>query len=388
MNETNKFFEVKGRYATAKVFSFNKEKNAINQINNICNNAAYKNSKIRIMPDYHKGKGSVIGFTSTLEDRIIPNAVGVDINCGMYTVELGNSNIDFKKLDNFIRHNIPHGFKKNKRISNKIDKELKENIKRISEKMNLDYKKQLKGVGSLGGGNHFIEINISRDNKKYLVIHTGSRNFGLQVCNYHQNKAINYCKHRLKDLNDEKMNEYNLNRNQSFLEGELAENYYVDMKVAQKYANENRRLIAERILRFLRIDIDNLKSFQTRHNYIDFKDKIIRKGAISAHKGEMVLIPLNMRDGSILAKGKGNEDWNFSAPHGAGRIMSRRQAKREISMSDYKNSMKAVYSTSISKKTLDEAPFAYKQAQEIIDSIEDTVEIIEVLSPLYNFKSS
>ena len=388
MSDTSNFFEVKGRYATAKVFSFEKEKNAVNQINNICNNAAYKNSKIRIMPDYHKGKGSVIGFTSTLEDRIIPNAVGVDINCGMYTVELGNIDIDFKKLDNFIRHNIPHGFKKNKRISNKIDEELKENIKRISEKMNLDSRKQLRGVGSLGGGNHFIEINVSEDNKKYLVIHTGSRNFGLQVCNYHQNEAVNYCKHKVKSLNDEIMHEYNLNKNQSFLEDELAENYYLDMKAAQKYANENRRIIAERILKFLGLDIDKLKSFQTRHNYIDFEDKIIRKGAISAHKGEMVLIPLNMRDGSILAKGKGNEDWNYSAPHGAGRIMSRTQAKKEISMNDYRNSMKDVFSTSVNKKTLDEAPFAYKSSQEILNSLDETVEIIEILQPLYNFKSS
>lgn len=388
MSDTSNFFEVKGRYATAKVFSCEKEKNAVNQINNICNNAAYKNSKIRIMPDYHKGKGSVIGFTSTLEDRIIPNAVGVDINCGMYTVELGNIDIDFKKLDNFIRHNIPHGFKKNKRISNKIDEELKENIKRISEKMNLDSRKQLRGLGSLGGGNHFIEINVSKDNKKYLVIHTGSRNFGLQVCNYHQNKAVNYCKHKVKSLNDEIMHEYNLNKNQSFLEGELAENYYLDMKAAQKYANENRRIIAERTLEFFGLDIDSMKSFQTRHNYIDFEDKIIRKGAISAHKGEMVLIPLNMRDGSILALGKGNEDWNFSAPHGAGRIMSRTQAKKEISMNDYRNSMKDVFSTSVNKKTLDEAPFAYKSSQEILNSLDETIEIIEILKPLYNFKAS
>jgi len=388
MSKINNFFEVKGRYATAKVFSFEKEKNAVNQITNICNNAAYKKSKIRIMPDYHKGKGSVIGFTSTLEDRIIPNAVGVDINCGMYTVELGNFNIDFNKLDNFIRHNIPHGFKKNKKISNKIDQELKENIKTISQKMNLDYRKQLRGVGSLGGGNHFIEINESKNNEKYLVIHTGSRNFGLQVCNYHQNKAINYCKNKLKEINDEKINEYNLNKNQSFLEGELAKNYYTDMKVAQKYANENRRLIAERILEFFGLNIKDLRSFQTRHNYIDFKDKIIRKGAISAHKGEMVLIPLNMRDGSILARGKGNEDWNFSAPHGAGRIMSRTQAKKEISLENYKNSMKNVFSTSVSKKTLDEAPFAYKNSKEILNSISETVEIIEVLKPVYNFKAS
>lgn len=388
MVDKNIFFEVKGKYNTAKVFSFNKEKSAINQIINICNNAAYKNSKIRIMPDYHKGKGSVIGFTSTLEDRIIPNAVGVDINCGMYTIKLGDIDINLKKLDNFIRHNIPHGFKKNKKISNKIDEELKENIKIISEKMNLNYRKQLRGIGSLGGGNHFIEINVSKDNKKYLVIHTGSRNFGLQVCNYHQNKAINYCKNRFKDLNDKKMSEYNLNKNQSFLEGKLAENYYIDMKAAQKYADLNRLIIAERIIEFLGLNINNLKSFQTRHNYIDFEDRIIRKGAISAHKDEQVLIPLNMRDGSIIAKGKGNEDWNFSAPHGAGRIMSRTQAKKELSMNDYKKSMKDVYSTSISKKTLDEAPFAYKSSQEILDSIGDTVDLIEVLRPIYNFKAS
>ena len=388
MNDKRNFFKVKGKYNTAKVFSNKKEKNAIKQIENICNNAAYKNSKIRIMPDYHKGKGSVIGFTSTLENRIIPNAVGVDINCGMYTVELGDIDIDLKKLDNYIRHNIPHGFKKNKQISNKINNKLKKDVKKIAKKMNLDYKKQLRGIASLGGGNHFIEINISKSNKKYLVIHSGSRNFGLQVCNYHQKKAENYCKNKAKDYNIEKRLEYKLNKSQSFLEEDLAEKYFKDMKVAQNYSDVNRLLIAERIINFLGLNMKNLKSFQTRHNYIDFEDRIIRKGAISAHEKEKVLIPLNMRDGSILATGKGNEDWNFSAPHGAGRIMSRRQAKREISMKDYKNSMKDVYSTSISKKTLDEAPFAYKKSDEILNSIGETVEIIEVLRPIYNFKAS
>ena len=382
------YFTVKGKYSTAKVFSTKKEKSAVKQITNICNNAAYKNSKIRIMPDYHKGKGSVIGFTANFQDRIIPNAVGVDINCGMYTTKLGDIDIDYKKLDNFIRHNIPHGFKKNKRISKKIDGELKRSVKKVSQKMNLNYKKQLKGIGSLGGGNHFIEVTTSQDGSKYLVVHTGSRNFGLQVCNFHQKKAINYCKNKVKDLKGEKMTEYDLNKSQSFLEGRLAQDYFSDMKIAQRYADENRRLITERILNFLDLNIKDMKTFQTRHNYIDFSDKIIRKGAISACKEEKVLIPLNMRDGSILAVGKGNEDWNYSAPHGAGRVMSRRQAKKQLSMKDYRKSMQDIYTTSVKKKTLDEAPFAYKSPEVIVNDIKNSVEVKEVLKPIYNFKSS
>ncbi len=260
-------------------------------------------------------------------------------------------------------------------------------IRKVSAKMGLDVENQLTGIGSLGGGNHFIEINRSKSGDKYLVVHSGSRNFGLQVCNFHQQKAYQYCQSRYNQIEDiELQTEYNLNKSSSFLEGELAEEYYNDMKTAQKYADLNRKIITERILDFLGIKAE--EEFQTRHNYINFEDKVIRKGAVSAHKGEKILIPLNMRDGSILAEGLGNEDWNYSAPHGAGRVLSRTQAKKEISLDDYRKSMRDIFSTSISKKTLDESPFAYKSAEEIIFAVSDTMKTIEVLKPVYNFKSS
>ncbi|MGM0603760.1 MAG: RtcB family protein [Bacillota bacterium] len=386
MNREN-YFIIEGKYNKAKVFSQNRDEKAAGQIEDICSNAAYRNSKIRIMPDYHPGLGSVIGFTATLENRIIPNTVGVDINCGMYTARLGKVDIDFRKLDNFIRSSIPHGFKHNKSISPKVEPEIEAEIRKVSAKMELDAEDQLKGIGSLGGGNHFIEINQAKSGDRYLVVHSGSRNFGLQVCNYHQQKAYQYCQSRYNQIEDvELQEEYDLNKSNSFLEGEMAEEYYRDMKTAQKYADLNRKIINDRILDYLGITAE--EEFQTRHNYINFDDGIIRKGAVSAHKGEKILIPLNMRDGSILAEGLGNEDWNYSAPHGAGRVLSRTQAKKQIDFREYKKSMRDIFTTSVSKKTLDESPFAYKPAEEIIYSVSDTIKILEVLKTVYNFKSS
>ena len=386
MKTAGNHFWVKGKYNQAKIFSQNKDQNAVNQIAEICSNAAYKNSKIRIMPDYHPGLGSVIGFTATLENRIIPNTVGVDINCGMHTSKLGDIEINFRLLDNFIRSSIPHGFKHNKMISADLSEQLIKKVTAVSEKLGLDADEQLKGIGSLGGGNHFIEINKSNDGDKYLVIHSGSRNFGLQVCRYHQQRAYQYCSNKYKKIKDLKLKEeYNLNKSNSFLEGEMAAAYYQDMKVAQIYADRNREIIAQKILDFL--DLKKAESFQTRHNYINFKDQIIRKGAVSAHQGEKILIPLNMRDGSILAEGLGNEDWNYSAPHGAGRLMSRTQAKNELSLREFKKQMRNVYSSSVKKSTIDESPAAYKSPTEILLSVKDSIKIIEILKPLYNFKS-
>lgn len=387
MDKAANYFTVEGKYNQAKVFSLTRDQTAVDQIQKICSNAAYKNSKIRIMPDYHPGLGSVIGFTATLADRIIPNTVGVDINCGMHTSKLGNIDINFKLLDKFIRSSIPHGFKHNKNISQKIPAELEKEIETISAKLDLDAENQLKGVGSLGGGNHFIEINEDQEGNKYLVIHSGSRNFGLQICNYHQQRAYKYCSNKYKEVNEPELKEeYNLNKSDSFLEGKAAAEYYQDMKIAQKYADLNRKIIAERILNFL--DLKPQFSFQTRHNYINFEDNIIRKGAVSAHKDEKLLIPLNMRDGSILARGLGNPDWNYSAPHGAGRVLSRTQARKELSLQEFRKTMRDVYSTSVKKSTIDESPFAYKSAEEILIPIKESIQVIEVLKPLYNFKSS
>jgi RNA-splicing ligase RtcB len=386
MKAAENSFIVKGKYNQAKVFSQNRDQTAVSQIAEICSNAAYKNSKIRIMPDYHPGLGSVIGFTATLENRIIPNTVGVDINCGMHTSKLGDIEINFRLLDNFIRSSIPHGFKHNKMISADLSEQLIKKVTAVSEKLGLDADEQLKGIGSLGGGNHFIEISKSNDGDKYLVIHSGSRNFGLQVCRYHQQRAYQYCSNKYKKIKDLKLKEeYNLNKSNSFLEGEMAAAYYQDMKVAQIYADRNREIIAQKILDFL--DLKKAESFQTRHNYINFKDQIIRKGAVSAHQGEKILIPLNMRDGSILAEGLGNEDWNYSAPHGAGRLMSRTQAKNELSLREFKKQMRNVYSSSVKKSTIDESPAAYKSPTEILLSVKDSIKIIEILKPLYNFKS-
>jgi len=383
----NNYFLVEGKYNTARVFSQKRDETAVEQIAAICSNAAYKNSQIRIMPDYHPGLGSVIGFTATLENRIIPNTVGVDINCGMHCSRLGKVEINFRLLDQFIRSSIPHGFKHNQKISPRIPSDLKEEIVRVSKKLGLDADNQLKGIGSLGGGNHFIEINQAENGDKYLVIHSGSRNFGLQICNYHQKQAYQYCCQQYKMAADLELKaEYDLNKSNSFLEGKLTAEYYQDMKVAQKYADLNRKIMAERILEFL--ELEALASFQTRHNYINFEDHIIRKGAVSAHQDEKILIPLNMRDGSILARGLGNPDWNYSAPHGAGRLLSRTQAKKEISLKEFKKSMRDVYSSSVKKSTIDEAPSAYKSAEEILLAVKESIEVIEVLKPLYNFKAS
>lgn len=379
MTAQNNYFLVEGKYNTARVFSQKRDETAVEQIAAICSNAAYKNSQIRIMPDYHPGLGSVIGFTATLENRIIPNTVGVDINCGMHCSRLGKVEINFRQLDQFIRSSIPHGFKHNQNISPRIPADLKEEIVRASKKLGLDADNQLKGIGSLGGGNHFIEINQAENGDRYLVIHSGSRNFGLQICNYHQKQAYQYCQQQYEKAADLELKaEYDLNKSNSFLEGKLAAEYYQDMKIAQKYADINRKIMAERILEFLKLKAT--ESFQTRHNYINFEDKIIRKGAVSAHQDEKILIPLNMRDGSILARGLGNPDWNYSAPHGAGRLLSRTQAKKEISLEEFKKSMRDVYSSSVKKSTIDEAPSAYKSAEEILLAVKESIEVIEVTS--------
>ena len=407
-----------------KIFTKNIEQEAIEQINLLLQQEPFKDCKIRIMPDVHAGKGCVIGFTADLGNKVIPNIVGVDIGCGMLCVELGNIELDLEKLDKIINEYIPAG--RNIREQKLID----------FEKINDLYcLREL--IGTLGGGNHFIEIDVDKDNNKYLVIHTGSRNLGKQVADYYQNLAIELCSGKeemfkrkeeiiktykkqgrkseiqkvLKELEAEyKQNKPNLPNELCYLEGKYREMYLHDMKICQKYASLNRRYIALEILRNYGFKVQGFNStatkliyepyqnvnlnggtylnlFETIHNYISFEDNIVRKGAISAKKGEKVLIPINMRDGSIIAIGKGNEDWNNSAPHGAGRIMSRRKAKETFNIEEFKASMKDIYSTSIVEETIDEAPFVYKPMQEIIDNIQDTVKIQKIIKPIYNFKA-
>lgn len=401
-----------------KVFTENIEQEAVNQINLLLGQEPFKNCKVRIMPDVHAGKGCVIGFTANLGDKVIPNIVGVDIGCGMLCVELGKIDLDLKKLDEIINNCIPAG--RNIREHKLLDFELINELYCFRELK--ETKKFNRAIGTLGGGNHFIEVDIDDEENKYLVIHTGSRNLGKQVAEYYQNLAIQLCSGKeemflkkeetiktykeqgrkseiqkaLKELEKEyKNNKPNLPNELCYLEGKYREMYLHDMKICQEYASLNRLQIAKMILieYFVMEYITDMyppimqNSFETIHNYISFDDNVVRKGAISAKQGERVLIPINMRDGSIIAIGKGNEDWNNSAPHGAGRIMSRHKAKETFKLEDFKESMKDVYTTSVVEETIDEAPFVYKSLQEIIDNTKDTIEIIKIIKPIYNFKA-
>lgn len=397
-----------------KIFTNNIEKEAIKQINELLEQDPFKDCKVRIMPDVHAGKGCVIGFTADLGNKVIPNIVGVDIGCGMLCVELGNIELDLERLDKVINDVIPSG--KNIREQKLLD------LKKINELYCLrelkDTKKFNRSIGTLGGGNHFIEIDVDNENNKYLVIHTGSRNLGKQVADYYQNLAIELCSGKeemynkkeeiiktykeqgkkseiqkaLKELEKEyKNNKPNLPKDLCYLEGKYRDMYLHDMKICQEYASLNRFCIAYQILKHYGLSQGytaiEAECFETVHNYISFADNIVRKGAISAKKEEKVLIPINMRDGSIIAIGKGNEDWNCSAPHGAGRIMSRNKAKETFKLEEFKESMKDIYSTSVVETTIDEAPFVYKPMQEIIDNIKDTVEIVKIIRSIYNFKA-
>ena len=393
--------ELKGKHNTAKVFTDSIESSAQSQIIELCNQESFKDSKIRIMPDVHAGMGCVIGFTSTLTDKVIPNIVGVDIGCGMLTVKLGKIDIDYKKLDSIINNNIPSGF-------NTHDEPVKHF--RILELRCYDVirnkERVLCSVGTLGGGNHFIEIDEDEYRNKYLVIHSGSRNVGKQVADIYQKKAIDICinfavKQIIKEYKSnnkecEISEAIKIHKNQHpnipkalcYLEGSHMMDYMHDMSICQDYASVNRETMATIILKhLLDTNLSFYKYFHTTHNYINFNDKIIRKGAISANYGEQVLIPINMKDGSILAEGKGNEDWNRSAPHGAGRTMSRRHAKDILSMDEYEESMKDIYSTSVVESTLDEAPKAYKDMSDILLYTSDTINKVMILKPKYNYKA-
>lgn len=392
-----------------KIFTENIEEEAIKQIDELLEQEPFKDCKVRIMPDVHAGKGCVIGFTANLGNKVIPNIVGVDIGCGMLCVELGNIELNLKKLDNIINEYIPAG--RNIKEQKLIDFEKINELYCLRELK--ESKKFNRAIGTLGGGNHFIEIDTDDEDNKYLVIHTGSRNLGKQVADYYQNLAIELCSGKeelfkkkekiikeykeqgrkseiqqaLKDLEKEyKNNNPNLPKDLCYLEGKYREMYLHDMRICQEYASLNRCYIARTILLNMGMQIYQ-KYFETIHNYISFEDNIVRKGAISAKKGEKVLIPINMRDGSIIAIGKGNEDWNNSAPHGAGRIMSRMKAKETFKLDDFKKSMRGIYTTSITEETIDEAPFVYKPMQEIIDNIQNTVEIQKIIRPIYNFKA-
>lgn len=407
--------ELQGKYNTAKVFTDNVESTAQSQIIELCNQDFTQGGKIRIMPDTHAGSGCVIGFTADLGDKVIPNIVGVDIGCGMLTVELGKTNIDLQKLDEIIRQYVPCG--KDIHYMGKVVKFDK--IQELHCYRSLkDTKRMEKSIGTLGGGNHFIEVNKDSNDNLYLVIHSGSRNLGKQVADHYQNLAIDLCSGKgdyyiqrdqlikdykqqgrrneiqkaLKEL-EKKFNNLlpSYPNDLCFLTGKWREKYLHDMNICQEYANLNRivmaKIILTKLFNYKEDQMGKLPTFHTVHNYINFKDNIIRKGAISAYKDEKVLIPINMRDGSILGIGKGNLDWNYSAPHGAGRLMSRSKAKELVNLEEFEKTMEGIYTTSVGLSTLDEAPMAYKPMQEILDNIGDTIEVIDIIKPIYNFKA-
>ena len=402
-----KAIEIKGKVNTALCYAKVVEEEAIGQIRRMCDYAMAEDSKIRIMPDVHAGKGCTIGTTMTITDKVVPNVVGVDIGCGMYTVNLGKDNVDFEKVDE-AAHFIPSGREVWEGRQEKFDLTDLRCYRKLK-----DAKRLARSLGTLGGGNHFIEIDEAADGTKYLIIHSGSRNLGKQVAELYQKLAINlnrgfgvYLKKR-----DEIISSYKEQGRRSeiqsalkqlqwqvyespvsipedlcYLEGKYLEDYLHDVEICQVFARRSREKMAEIILE--RIRMNGCDAFHTIHNYIDTDEMILRKGAIAAHKGERVLIPINMKDGSILAIGKGNPEWNYSAPHGAGRIMSRTKAKNELNLGEYKKAMEGVYTTSVNGNTLDEAPMAYKSLEDIIDVVRESVDVIDVMRPIYNFKAS
>ena len=362
-------FELAGKYGKAKVYADYVEESAVSQIILLLNQPFAMGANVRIMPDVHAGAGCVIGFTAKVTDKIVPNLIGVDIGCGVSSTLVGENIPSFKDIDCFFQAHIPTGF--HKRENSIYDDYFQDDYGKMEEicaKTNQNFKDVRLSLGTLGGGNHFAEID--KGGRGYwFTVHTGSRNFGLKIALYYQKLAQNLHPEMPRDL--------------AYLEGDLALEYLDAMRVAQTYATRNREAITDTMLELLGVSQFRVESI---HNYIDVEKGFIRKGAISAYEDEGVVIPLNMRDGIILGYGKGNMDWNFSAPHGAGRIMSRSQAKKELSLIEFEDTMKGVYSSCVSKDTLDESPMAYKESSSIIKTISDSVEIIEVAVPVWNAK--
>ena len=398
--------EIRGRCGVAIAYAKVIEEAAVEQIRRLSDYEFTKGASIRIMPDVHWGKGCTIGTTMTVQDKVVPNLVGVDIGCGMYTVNLGKGEINLARFDE-AAHFVPSGRDVWEGRQEKFDLLALHCYRALK-----DTKRVARSLGTLGGGNHFIEIDRSADGTNYLVIHTGSRNLGKQVAEYYQNIAIDlsHGKDELFRARDELIRRYKEEGRRSELQGAIMElyrsfeakaaeipadlaylygsyleDYLHDIEICQAFARKNREVIARILLE--RTGLTAGEAFHTIHNYIDTEERILRKGAIAAHAGERVLIPINMRDGSILAVGRGSADWNYSAPHGAGRIMSRKAAKEMLSMDEFRKTMANVYTTAVNKSTLDEAPMAYKSLADIIDVIADSVDVIEVLKPIYNFKA-
>ena len=400
-------FEIQGTVTTAVCYARVVEDEAIEQIRRMCSYALTEGSRVRIMPDVHSGAGCTIGTTMTVVDKACPNVVGVDIGCGMYTVRLADRDIDFEKVDAAC-HFIPSGMNVWEERIERFDLTQLRCFRSLRDTKRLE-----RSLGTLGGGNHFIEIDRASDGTYYLVIHSGSRNLGKQVAELYQKLAVDlhagkedYFQRRDKIIRTYKEEgrrseiqgalkalekEYHAKvsavpEDICWLYGTYLDDYLHDVEICQTFARRSREKMAEIILE--RTGMTAVEAFHTIHNYIDTEEMILRKGAIAAHAGEKVLIPINMRDGSVIAMGRGNPEWNYSAPHGAGRIMSRTKAKETIDMEAYRQSMAGIYTTSVNEDTIDEAPMAYKSLSDIIDVIRDSVDVLDVMKPVYNFKAS
>lgn len=396
--------EIKGKYNEAKIFTDVVDSASIAQVQELCNQEFTSGSRIRLMPDIHAGAGCTIGTTMTIQDKIVPNLVGVDIGCGMETIRIRESHLELQKLDKLIYQKIPSGFsirEKAHKYINQID------LSELYCAKYIDITRAEKSIGTLGGGNHFIEVDQDDEGNLYVVVHSGSRHLGLEVAKYYQEEGYKVLNHtddvsmkqrivqlkaedRDKEIQKEikrlkNLKQTNIPRQLAYVTGNLFDQYIHDMKIVQHFAMLNRQAIMDEIIRGMKLHVE--EQFTTIHNYIDTEQMILRKGAVSAKVGEQILIPINMRDGSLICIGKGNEDWNYSAPHGAGRLMSRGEAKRSFTVSEFKKQMSDVYTTSVSKATLDECPMVYKEMQDILNNIDPTAEVVKIIRPVYNFKA-
>ena len=395
--------EVIGKYNTAKIFTDVVDEASIAQVKELCDQEFCAGSRIRLMPDIHAGAGCTVGTTMTIKDKVVPNLVGVDIGCGMETVQIKESNIDMERLDRVIRERIPAGF------------EIRNNAHRYFDRVDLlslrcvdkvDLERAKNSVGTLGGGNHFIEVDRDDEGRLYIVVHSGSRHLGLEVAKHYQDaghKKLSDQSNGLEKLIEELKTagrqreiqqaiqkykseyKFDIPKALAYVDGSLFDDYIHDMKIVQRFAEINRQAMMDEIVSGMGVHVEN--QFTTIHNYIDTDSMILRKGAVSAKSGEVLLIPINMRDGSIIGIGKGNEDWNCSAPHGAGRLMSRAKAKEKFTVAEFEKQMNGIYTTSVNQETIDECPMAYKSMEAITENIEPTVEILKIIKPVYNFKA-
>lgn len=396
--------EIRGKYNQAKIFTDVVDSASIAQVQELCNQEFTVQSRIRLMPDIHAGKGCTIGTTMTIADKVVPNLVGVDIGCGMETVRIRESRLELEKLDKLIYSRIPSGFsirEKAHRYLDKID------LSQLYCAGHVDLLRAEKSIGTLGGGNHFIEVDKDDEGNLYIVVHSGSRHLGVEVASYYQDQGYRVLNRtdeasvkafveqlkaqgRDKEIQKELKKLKNTKRTSvprelAYVQGVLFEQYIHDMKLVQQFAMLNRQAMMDEILKGMKLHVE--EQFTTIHNYIDTDHMILRKGAVSAQAGEKLLIPINMRDGSLICVGKGNADWNFSAPHGAGRLMSRAQAKQSFTVSEFKKQMAQIYTTSVNKTTLDECPMAYKGMDAILDNIGPTAQVVKIIRPIYNFKA-